>query len=318
MEPVILGPEWSSGGELAHEVLTVGEAHRAASMYVSLGWAVVAGPGLDADGKCCCPAGVRCRNAGKHAYSGWGEPERKVAGAAAVDRWWSASNKRWLKKPVDQVFVVPYLSGLVVADVDDMDKWLALDAELRPETLWASSGSGRGGHFYYRYVWDLDGKAPSLRGKLPGGAGELKFRGIVAAPPSVHKRGGRYRWQNWGTEIAPVPEKLLTRWKNPATRDLSLDTVVTRDPDNPWLDLMFAADKRSMEDAGEARTSRPIVLFAAAATMSKWVMGGWISEEKVLEHLLAAAEKNGALGDYGEPEITRQLKNGLDAGLTEE
>lgn len=317
MEPVILGDEWSDGPALAHEVLTAEDAHRAATMYLSMGWGVVAGPGVVA-GRCSCPGGKDCNNPGKHAYKGWGEPHRKIATQAVVNKLWDPDNPRWMKKPVDQVFIVPYLSCLIVADVDDMVKWLALDEELRPETLWASSGSGRGGHFYYRYEWDLSGPAPSLPGKLPGGAGELKFRGIVAAPPSVHAKGGRYRWQNWGTEIAPVPEKFLTRWKNPAHRDLSLDTVVARDPENPWLEYMFFAEKRCLEDAGEATSSRPIVLFAAAATMSKWVAGGWITEEKVIEALLDAADKNGALDKYGVTEITRQLKNGLEAGLVGE
>lgn len=301
---------------LEHDLLRPEEAQRAALKYISLGWAVTTGPGLDSAGVCSCKAGVGCRNPGKHARAGWGNDKRITMTAEQAETHFSAANPKWKDKPVDQVFIVPYLSGLVVADVDNEAAWAGLDAEQRPETLWQASGSGRGGHRLYRYDWDLELKdPPSLPGKLPGSAGELKFRGIIAAAPSMHPSGGRYRWSNWGAELAPAPARLLEkcdRWK--AWRDP--ERVVTVDLADRWARLQFLADCAEMDGVSSARTSRPLVLFAKAASMAGWIGTGWISESEVISRLMSAAHCNGAIEKYGEADIRRQIRNGIHEGLT--
>lgn len=309
--------EASSGSIRANELLSVEAAHRAASKYLELGWAVTAGPGVGLDGVCACKSGTRCKTPGKHAHGGWGEPDRRVMNLDMVNRYWSAENSLWKKQPVDQVFIVPYLSGLVVADVDNMDKWWELDPALRPETLYSVSGSGRGGHFFFQYVWDTSEEAPSLPGKLPGGAGELKFRGIVAAAPSVHWKGGRYTWANWGCAVAELPTGLMKKRELVGRKEIEYGSVLRRGAAGAgvdWQEVMYFEDLAGIESAAAAKTGRPVVLFAVAAKMSKWIDAGWITEESVLERLYWAAGVNGCLEDYGEAELGRQFKNALDAG----
>lgn len=313
-ETVVLGEDWSEA-KLPHEVLAVEEAHRAATMYLSMGWAVTAGPGLTPDGICACHLGEKCRNAGKHAHKGWNNETRKTMTQDMVDKWWSSSNKKWDTQPVDQVFIVPYLSGLVVMDVDRMEEWMALDESMRPETLWVSSGSGRGGHFLYSFTWDMaEAMPPLLPGKIRGGSGEIKFRGIIAAPPSVHRNGGRYRWQNWGVPVAPVPEKLLVRTTGDGRTGVLKEAVPVFDPTNRFLVADFMRQEDEIDSLGDVTTGRPVVLFPVAASCAPWIEGGWITEDEVIDRLLKSCEKNGLVRDYGESDILRQIKNGLEAG----
>ncbi len=300
------------------QILSAESAQRAALMYISMGWAVTAGPGIDSAGNCACNLRDKCRNAGKHAYKGWGNSERRTLSADQAERYWSPDNGRWRDTPVDQVFIVPYLSGLVVADVDREEVWEALDEKDRPETLTQRSGSGRGGHRLYNFEWDTSLKNPPLMpGKLKRAAGEVKFRGIIAAAPSVHPSGGRYEWLNWGTPIVDAPESLIVRDERVNEMTYDWDTIVTADLDDYWIKLMFLGDLRSLEKSGKAATSRPLVLFATAASMAKWIAAGRITEDEVVGKLLIAAEQNGALDTYGSADIERQVRNGVRAGFME-
>lgn len=300
-----------------HDTLKAEEALRAAEMYLSLGWAVTAGPGLDSLGVCACKLGKKCRNPGKHAYGGWGNDTRRTMTLDQVRRYWGPGNSRWKDHPVDQVFIVPYLSGLIVADVDNEIAWGQVDPVDRPETLKQRSGSGRGGHWLYRFDWDLSLDIPPVvPGRLKLSAGEVKFRGIIAGAPSMHAQGGRYAWENWGTEIADAPDWMITKPARDSV-EYDWDAVVNADPSNVWIDLQFAADCGGMENAGEARTGRPVVLFAVAASMAKWIAAGRITTEQVVEQLLAAAERNGALDQYGSTDIERQIRNGIETGFAE-
>lgn len=308
----------------AHQMLSAEEAQRAALEYISRGWAVTAGPGLDALGVCTCAQKGRCRNPGKHAYAGWGNGERRTLTADQAELYWSPKNAYWKDRPVDQVFIVPYLSGLVVADVDNMDKWLALDESMRPATKFQRSGSGRGGHFLYRMDWDRsEAEPPRLPGKLPGGAGEIKFRGVIVAAPSVHPSGGRYRWdeETWAHEIPEVPQSLITRAERVVAQHNTWDTIMDADRatirSTDWVFMLFKEAEAGFLSAAEATTARPVVLFAVAASMAVWIDAGWITEEEVMAKLLDAAETNGALDTYGEEDMKRQIRNGIDAGRTE-
>lgn len=295
-----------------HPVLKPEEAQYAALTYISMGWAVTAGPGLDAGGFCSCHRGVKCgRNAGKHAHGGWGNDRRMTLTYEQAREYWSPSNTLWKTRPVDQVFIVPYLSGLVVADVDDEVAWLKLPESERPETLTQRSGSGRGPHLLYKYEWDMTKKTPpALHSELKGGAGEIKFRGIIGVAPDPHRSGGRYTWENWGAEVAPAPawmteERAMVDWSGGVDPELLTGF---------WANAMFDADRASMERVGSARTKRPLVVFACASTMAKWVGVERITEEEVVTALMQAAAENGAIRDYGAEDIERQIRNGLKAG----
>lgn len=308
----ILGPS------AEHPLLEVEEAHRAASEYLRQGWAVTAGPGLNSAGECTCSARGACMNPGKHAYGGWGNDKRVTLSEAQVDTYWSPGNALWREKPVDQVFVVPYLSGLIVADVDKMDAWMEMEEIYRPETLFQQSGSGRGGHYIYRFEWDTTQKTPpKVAGKLPGNAGEIKFRGIIAVAPDVHPSGGRYKWVNWGTEIAKAPDWMTRPPEYTGGSGATWDSLEGADLSSTWIAALFGEDRGNMDSVGRAKYSRPLVMFAVAASMAKWIDVGFITEDAVIERLLSMSEKNGALDKYGTVELTRQIKNGIRAGRAE-
>lgn len=300
------------------QVLTAESAQRAALMYISRGWAVTAGPGIDSAGHCACSLREKCRNTGKHAYKGWGNDTRRTLTADQAERYWSPTNGRWKETPVDQVFIVAYLSGLVVADVDNEVVWAALDPSDRPETLTQQSGSGRGGHRLYNYEWDTTQKVPPLMpGKLKRGAGEVKFRGIIAAAPSVHPSGGRYTWLNWGAPIVDAPPSLITRDERVGEVTYDWDTIVNADLTDYWINLMYLGELSSIEKVGRAVTSRPLVIFAVAASMAKWIAAGKIDEDEVVSRMLEAADKNGSIDTYGTADIERQIRNGVRAGMIE-
>lgn len=315
------------------QVLGADEARTWAHVYLNSGWAVTAGPGLNESGVCSCHLGTACRTPGKHAHPGWGEGRssrskkgksagRKTMSHESVESYWANTNALWTAKPVDQVFVVPYLSKLVVADVDNMDKWLQLSEERDiPETLWQRSGSGRGGHFLFWYDWGMDEgrELPRIRGKIPGGAGEIKWRGIIAVAPSVHASGGRYEWANWGTPIAHAPEWLIERntsgnFAGLLSSSEDFPASYAAAAGNIYLQGMFREDMGSLKNLGRVSTGRPVALFPAVLRMSQWIDAGWISEDEVVATVMGACDENGMFTDYGEDELMRQINNALDAG----
>lgn len=321
----VVSPSGDAGGLRA--VLRPSEARAWAEVYLASGWAVTAGPGLNESGVCSCRQGSACRTPGKHAHPGWGEgkngkPGRKVMSLDSVQSYWADDNALWSTRAVDQLFVVPYLSSLVVADVDNMDAWHKVVEERQvPETLWQKSGSGRGGHFLFHFDWGLrEGAAlPRIPGKLPGGAGEIKWRGIIAAAPSVHNSGGRYEWVNWGTPVAHAPAWMVEKSVGGSTADVLFNrgdfpSSFAEARGNIFLQGMFTQDVGSVRGLGRVLTGRPVALYPAVLRMAKWIDAGWIGEDEVVGLVLQACDENGLLADSGEDEIMRQINNALDAG----
>jgi hypothetical protein len=101
-------------------------------------------------------------------------------------------------------------AGLLVLDIDTakggMETLKALEAKhgALPETLRVRTGSG-GLHYYLR-VSDRVGNSVS---KLGPGVDVRGDGGLVVAPPSMHKSGGAYTWENWGAPVADAPGWLL-------------------------------------------------------------------------------------------------------------
>lgn len=297
-----------------HATLAPEEALEAALRYLELGWAVIPGPGLDEGGQCTCYLGERCKkNAGKHAYAGWGNDKRRTITADEARALWAGDNERWKTHPVDQVFIVPYLSGLIVADIDSMGAWERV--EDKPETLRQRSGSGRGEHWLYRFEWDTDKPdPPRVRGQLPHLAGEVRFRGIIAAAPSVHASGGRYEWLNWDRrqELVPAPEWMITPVHS------VWDEIEPGVVGGFWADALLSVELESARGLGRMASDRPGggrpgAIFAVAARLGRFCRAGLLDIEQARELLYESARENGALRDYGLDEISRHIENGLHA-----
>lgn len=108
-------------------------------------------------------------------------------------------------------------SGLLVLDVDgpaglEALEQLRLEHGALPETLVARTGRElEGWHYYWRHP------GGELKGRLGTGL-DVKHLGYVVVPPSVHPSGNRYRWRNWGTEPAELPQWLLKLLRKPERR----------------------------------------------------------------------------------------------------
>lgn len=172
-------------------------SHQAALELVRQGWAVLPLHTIGAGGHCDCAAGPACKSPGKHPRTASGLKEAS-ADPAQVDEWWS----RW---PMANIGVVTgAISGVSVLDVDGEvgERTLAgLVEQLGPipETLVCRTGSG-GRHFYFRHPGTRIGNRAHFLPKLDvRGDG-----GYVVAPPSNHRSGGSYAWENPGTQMAPA------------------------------------------------------------------------------------------------------------------
>jgi hypothetical protein len=96
--------------------------------------------------------------------------------------------KKWMRAhPTDNIAIVPNLSGVLVADCDDASQDGAVEELLGPTPLVVVTRRGR--HRYYRKVDQrLPGNLRSVGLEV-----DLKARGIVIAPPSLHESGHIYR-----------------------------------------------------------------------------------------------------------------------------
>jgi hypothetical protein len=79
---------------------------------------------------------------------------------------------------------------------------LGQQGHVLPETRRAFTG-GKGTHYYFQAT-GFSNKVGLLPGIDYRGAG-----GYVVAPPSRHRSGRRYEWDDRGMNIAPAPDWLL-------------------------------------------------------------------------------------------------------------
>lgn len=142
--------------------------------------------------------------------------------------------------------------GYVVLDVDKkgaVDGYATLRAfELEhgplPPTLRAKTPSG-GAHYWFTVPEGMP--VPNATGFALGLDTRSAGKGLVVVEPSV-TAAGAYRWENWGTDIAPAPERLLQAMR-------SKKSVVHATPGEP---LRFPAGVRNDELARRAINLRKL------------------------------------------------------------
>ena len=173
----------------------------AALSYADRGWHVVP---LHSPTPTGCSCGKPdCRSAGKHPRTDHGEHDA-TTDLAQIQSWW----RRW---PDANIGIACAPSRLAVADIDPrnggdatLDRLIAAQGPL-PETPTVLTGGG-GQHHYFQ--------APPEGTHVPykPGAGvEVKTRGLVVAPPSLHVSGRRYEVEA-SAEFDDVPLAPLPRW----------------------------------------------------------------------------------------------------------
>lgn len=169
---------------------------------------------------------------------------------ATVLRWWT-------RAPAANVGLNCGASGLVVLDVDPRsggdDSLHELERELGrlPETVRAETGGG-GEHYLFRHPGvDLVGvAAPGL---------DVKDRGYIVAPPSVHPSGKGYAWDLAPDEVdvTELPEAWLARLRQPTGLRRPSDLIVSADHDDELRRI-------------------PAAIYVARLTGREVERGGWV------------------------------------------
>jgi hypothetical protein len=176
----------------------ISELGAAALAYAQHGWLVL--PLHEATRRRCSCGNPVCHSPGKHPRTANGLHDAS-SGLAAVRAWW----QRW---PRANIGLACEASGLAVVDVDPRNggKESCAEIALRRGSEWSRTltvlTGGGGQHFYF------EAPRKDWPGKLAPGI-DLKQRGYVVAPPSVHASGDRYRWAPGHdfltTVVAPPP-----------------------------------------------------------------------------------------------------------------
>jgi len=225
---------------------------------------------------------------------------------AQIRRWWS----RW---PLANVGLACAVSDLLALDLDPRNGGENTMGQLSgslgrlPLTVTAETGGG-GLHLLFQLPKGV------VRGNLGPGV-DVKSRGYVIVPPSVHPSGGKYRWRTGqgpsDVEVACLPDMWLAQTVKPVVEA----PVSTRETQS----VEFGSSKYGMaalrlecdllRACGEG--ARNIHLNRTAFRMAQLAAGGELEPEPARCEVLRAALKAG----LGEWEALRTLQSGWAAGV---
>ncbi len=216
-----------------------------------------------------------------------------------IERWWRGEPEANIGLPLAA-------NGMCAVDLDgpegenSMWEWMDELGVCSPGTVTAKTGRGR--HFYFQLPEGRIGR--SSPGVKPGL--DLRCRGYLVAPPSVHASGRRYRWQYHphDRDLALAPEWLLEPLERPAPRV----------PAPVVVDLEGATGTRygvaalgglldDMERAQEG--TRHATLIRVAIRIAELVEMGHLNPEDVFWRLETIASGTG----LGEREITTTIRD---------
>jgi hypothetical protein len=211
---------------------------------------------------------------------------------------------------------------------DDIDgaaslkAWEAVHGEL-PPTLMFSSPSGSIHRIFKHPGTGIKIKSfDAIFGERCGvdckGDGGMLIGPPSYRPPKPGKAGGFYRWINEGHPIADAPQALL---------DVVIDKpepIVEKAP-NPFLDIEQGSDaarswaeaaleKESAIVAGTGKGKRNHQLNTSAFSLGQIVGGGALTEDEVIDALIAASKANGSIKDDGDRACRKTIASGLKNG----
>lgn len=220
-------------------------------------------------------------------------------------------SKWWTENPEDNIGVATDDGELFVLDIDgpEGDATLErLEEEFGrlPETLMAETGKGK--HFFFRY------KGTESLGNSAGKEGKRLGRGIdtrgtggyVVAPPSIHPDGRTYRWVNWGTPLAWLPDWVVNKLKK--IEDV---TWKSKPPVNTGPQARRVWERMCLELARTTEPGRNETLNHCAFTMGGWIASHQISREEVELGLTVIARDIG----LEEEETLKTIESGIESGM---
>jgi len=186
----------------------------AALAYAELGWHVLPLHWIKEDGACSCKKGGKCSTPGKHPLFHRGDlpngANSATTDAGQIITW-------WLRWPKANVGIALWPSNLIVTDADprnggkeSYEKLVEAYGPFEPTRRVLTGGGGW--HDYNTRRPDYPALFGSEPNEYPGI--EIKVRGLVVAPPSIHESGCRYRFAESSdlseVILAPFPESLLS------------------------------------------------------------------------------------------------------------
>jgi len=174
--------------------------------YLGIGWKIF--PVHYLDGTRCSCGNIDCSNVAKHplVQRGFKDASNSIADVIDwLDRWPSMNVGLSTGRP----------SNVIVVDVDEKDDVSGLSSLKAledihgklPPTLTQTTG-GMGKHYFFKYPSKID-RVPSSVGVVAPGIDIRADGGYVILPPSNHRSGNRYTWNNFGASIADLPQWLL-------------------------------------------------------------------------------------------------------------
>lgn len=177
--------------------------------YSNRGFYMVPLHGL-VDGKCTCGKADCTRNAGKHPKeSSW--PEKATCDYEEIRKRLGPNTNLGIATG----------HGIVVIDIDGEVGRVSLE-QLKteheiPDGPIVHTGSG-GLHLYFKTPENFGNKV----GQILPGIDVRSYGAQVVAPPSMHRSGRSYSWENWEKEIPELPESLadVLRGTSPVNFDV--------------------------------------------------------------------------------------------------
>lgn len=175
-----------------------------AKQYIARGWKLFPLHSIQ-DGQCTCGT-KNCGDAGKHPRVPKGLKEAS-GDLAKIEEWFGPT-----APPSNIAVVTGAASGITVLDIDvgpgkhGAESWAELIREKgEPNTLMARTGSG-GMHMVFKYNSSLK----TASNVLGPGIDCRNDGGYIVAPPSLHRSGGTYNWEE-DAPIADLPAHLAQR-----------------------------------------------------------------------------------------------------------
>jgi Bifunctional DNA primase/polymerase, N-terminal len=181
-------------------------------------------------------------------------------------------------------------SGVFVVDLDGEEgnrSWedcVARDGVI--ETLASLTGSG-GLHLFFS---DPEGVGRNTVRRVGPGIDTRGHAGYVVLPPSVHPSGVEYRWINWPTEPALLPDWLVDACRPPAARSGGPTPVGQPDGSTPtaWGAACMRGILGRLANA-ERGTRHQLTLWAAIRAGELYALGH-VPERARAEVLMVAQE----------------------------
>lgn len=234
--------------------------------------------------------------------AGWhraGEPCDGKRGKHPCCRWTEASTsdpgvlRAMLGSRLRNLGIDTRKSGLLVVDEDRhgaFTEYAAGAGQVIPETFIVATAQGR--HFYFRQPAEPLGNAP---GDLAGWDIDIRGKGYVVAPGSVHETGVIYAPADPSVPVAPAPDWLIT----------ALRPSPGLQPARQWTGqqgtirgrlrgvLAFVYDARPPGPGGFPPGNRNERLFWAATKVREMVAAGELDQDTAVGLLAEAGESTG-------------------------